>query len=74
MLQVQKVLAEDVVAVAVVAMASRLEIEAHLAVLVISQVFWALSIDRLTEENDGDMGWGLRMTEIWKKGSDNVGL
>lgn len=39
MLQVQKVLAEDVVAVAVVAMASRLEIEAHLAVLVISQVF-----------------------------------
>ena len=39
MLQVQKVLAEDVLAVAVVAMASMLEIEAHLAVLVISRVF-----------------------------------
>ena len=38
-MQVQTVMAEDVVAVAVVAMASMLEVEAHLVVLVISRVF-----------------------------------
>ena len=38
-MQDQRVLAEDVIAVAVVAMGLMLEVEAHLAVLVISRVF-----------------------------------
>ena len=38
-MQVQKVLAEDVVAVAVVVMVSMPEVAVHLAVLVIWQVF-----------------------------------